>query len=116
MYGFQLYLKLEPFRNSHFGLLASMHGNHAFLKMKSVKLDIFHSYIEIERLTIELAFSMVMNYICDWNFLEVVFLASKVYSVNLHGYEFIKNLDEGIFTFSKSSCSMETGSSALMCF
>ena len=52
--------------------------------MKSVKLDMFHSYIETEGLIIELVFSMVLSHMYDWNFLEVVFLALKVYSVNLH--------------------------------
>ena len=47
-------------------------------------MDMLHSYIENEGLIIEPAFDMVFNYMCDCNFLEAVFLAPKVYSVNLH--------------------------------
>ena len=46
-------------------------------------------------------FLMVLNYVWNWNFLEVVVLAPKVGPVNLHAYELMWDLEEGSCTFSK---------------
>ena len=96
--------EIGTFQKQPFWPTSLLHGNHVVLKMKSVKLDMFHSYIETEGLIIELVFSMVLSHMYDWNFLEVVFLTPKVYSVNLHRQELIKKLEEGIFSFSKFRC------------
>ena len=44
----------------------------------------FQSYIETEELIIELVFSVVLNYMLNWNFSGVVISNPKVVSVNLH--------------------------------
>ena len=52
---------------------------------------------------------MVLNYMWNWNFSEVVILTPKIGSVILHAYELILRFNKESVHFPESHCYIETG-------
>ena len=61
--------------------------------MKFIQLDMYHSWIEIEGLIIELVFLNGFELLVDWNFSEVAILVQKICSASFYSKEVINSFE-----------------------